>query len=315
MQRVLVTGGAGFIGSHLVEGLVRSGWDATVIDDLSSGSLDNLEAVLGQIRFVHGSILDELLLNRAIEQADAVVHLAATVSVPGSVEDPVSCANLNVTGTVKVLAACRSLGVQKFVQASTSAVYGREPTLPKTESSPLAPVTPYAASKAAAEQFAAVFSAEGGMAASSLRFFNVYGPRQSMTSAYTGVIAIIMERLAKGEPMTIYGDGLQTRDFIFVEDVVEAVRLCLKSPHRGHKVLNVATGQSVTLLDVVAMLEKTAGRPLAASHGEERVGDIKHSSASIGEIAGLLGFAPKTALADGLAATYEWLKSGIASSI
>lgn len=305
MGRVVVTGGAGFIGSHLVELLCAQGWSVCVIDDLSAGSLDNLAGVAGQVDLVQGSILDDSSLDRAMKQADAVVHLAATVSVPGSVADPISCCDLNVTGTVKVLAKCRELGIRRFVQASTSAVYGRLPGLPKTEESPALPVTPYAASKLSAEQFAAAFAEMEGLSAASLRFFNVYGPRQSLASAYTGVVAIIMERLAQGRAMEVYGDGLQTRDFVSVADVARAVSLCLERQAAGHRVFNVASGRSASLLDVIHILEERVGRRLERGHGPERVGDIRHSAASIDRIQQEIGWRPVVALEDGLMETYR----------
>lgn len=211
--KILVTGGAGFIGSHVVETLLPSNAEVIVLDDLSTGCLNNLKGL--DVCFVQGSILDASLLDRLTVGIDAVVHLAALVSVPLSFQKPLLFSDINVSGTLNVLNSCKRNGVSRFIQASSSAVYGDLPGLPKSDEMPVAPMSPYAASKLSAENLASSY-ATSGVSCSSLRFFNVYGPRQDPTSAYSGVISIFTSRLSKGEPIKIYGDGAQTRDFIIL---------------------------------------------------------------------------------------------------
>ena len=281
MSRVLVTGGAGFIGSHVVEQLMLNQHEVTVLDDLSTGKLSNLDGL--DCSFIYGSILDEEKLQEVSRGMDAVIHLAAIVSVPESFKAPLKCSEVNVTGTLNVLNACKKNGIRRFIQASSSAVYGDEPSLPKTEESPLVPMSPYAASKLAAEQLAFSYS-NSGISCTSLRFFNVYGQRQDPSSAYSGVISIFVSRISSGLPITVFGDGGQTRDFICVSDVSTYVVNGLRRNPDTHEILNIATGRSISLLEMVSFIADASGNSVEITFAEPRTGDIYHSSASVSKL-------------------------------
>lgn len=277
MSRVLVTGGAGFIGSHVVDRLIEEGHQVRVLDDLSTGKPENLDPAAD---LMIGSILDEEAVNKAVADCEAVVHLAAMVSVPKSILEPGKCASINVLGTINVLTACVKHKARRFVQASSSAVYGSEPSQPKTESSPVAPITPYAASKLSAEVFAAAESM-AGLSCSSFRFFNVFGPRQDPSSPYSGVVSIFLSRVKDGHPITIFGDGGQSRDFIYVKDVAAYVSSSLRREPDYHEVLNVGTGQSITLLEMAKAVQEALGREVEIKFAPPRAGDIYRSAACI----------------------------------
>lgn len=310
-MRILVTGGAGFIGSNLVDRLVAAGHSVRVLDDLSSGKRSNLDGVRDQIEFIEGTILSRGDCERAIEGAEALVHLAAMVSVPQSVEDPLFAHENNATGTVRILDAARRAGVKRVVQASTCAVYGLEPTLPKRESMLVQPGSPYASSKMALEAYAQSFSECYGMGITSLRFFNVYGPRQDPTSPYSGVISIFLSRAVGNGKVTVFGDGSQTRDFVFVGDICQAIERALAKECGGADVFNVATGSSVTLNELIETICQVSGRRLEATYADFRAGEIIHSSADISAIQGGLGYQPTVALHDGLRQTFEWYSASL----
>lgn len=304
----LVTGGAGFIGSHLVDALLEAGCRVTVIDDLSTGRLENLATARDRITFIEGDILDEALLARAVDGCEVVFHQAAVVSVPKTVEDPVGSAAVNDLGTVKMLEAARSAGSRRVVLASSSAVYGDDPALPKNEEMPPRPLTPYAVQKLAGEYNARLYNDLYGLETVCLRYFNVYGPRQDPSSPYSGVISIFMSSAVEKASPTIYGDGGQFRDFIFVRDVVTANLLSATRPGVGGREFNVGTGKHVTINRLWERVQGLGGFNMPADYGPPRAGDIRESVADIGLAAELLGFAPAWGFEAGLEKTFTWFK-------
>ena len=306
----LVTGGAGFIGSHLAARLLRDGHRVRVLDNLFTGkrgNLDELALLGGDLDVVEGDIRDAAAVRRAVAGADAVFHHAAEPSVPRSVADPAATYDVNVTGTLTVFLAARDAGCPRIVFASTSAVYGDDPALPKREALPPAPLSPYASSKLAGEHLCQVFSRTFGVEAVALRYFNVYGPRQDPNSAYAAVIPRFLDALASGRQPTIYGDGGQSRDFVSVDDVVEANLRAASVPGIGGRVFNVASGIAITLNDLLALLAGIAGAPAAARYEPERAGDIRHSLADVSAAREALGWAPRVPFADGLRRTVHAL--------
>jgi UDP-glucose 4-epimerase len=308
-KTALVTGGAGFIGSHLVEALLAGGCRVTVLDDLSSGNERNLPASAGGLRFIRGDIRDRRAVADAVADCEAVFHLAAVVSVPKTTQDPVGSADVNETGSLNVLDAARRAGARRLVFASSSAVYGDDLRLPKREDMAPKPLTPYAVQKLAVEYHARVYSGLYGLPSVSLRFFNVFGPRQDPSSPYSGVISIFMtQALTAGVPV-IYGDGRQSRDFVFVGDVVQALIRAANSQGGSGKVFNVGTGRSVTisaLWEVVAALSASSAKPV---HAPARPGDVPHSVAAIDAARTDLGFVPQVSFEKGLELTIAWYRS------
>ena len=307
-KSALVTGGAGFIGSHLVDALLEAGCRVTVIDNLATGRKENLSHVAEQINFIEGDILDEPLLTRAAAGCEVVFHQAAVVSVPKTVEDPVGSAAVNDLGTVKVLEAARRGGSRRVVLASSSAVYGDDPSLPKKEEMPPRPLTPYAVQKLTGEYNARLYHDLYGMETVCLRYFNVYGPRQDPSSPYSGVISIFMSRAMENAAPMIYGDGGQFRDFIFVRDVVTANLLSAAMPGVGGCVMNVGTGTQVTINRLWEMVQALDGLEMPADYGPSRSGDIRESVADIGLSRKLLGFSPACGFEAGLEETFAWFK-------
>jgi len=309
-KKALVTGGAGFIGSHLVDRLLSEGFEVVVLDNLSNGSLENIAHHMGRrdFHFVRGDIRNRQLVKRLVKDVDVIFHEAAFVSVPRSVEEPVLANEVNVAGTLNLLEACLNSDVKRFIYASSSAVYGESEVLPKHEGLTPQPISPYAVSKLAAEHYVKVFYEVYGLKTVSLRYFNVYGPRQRY-GPYSGVITIFINRLLRGEPPIIFGDGEQTRDFTNIKDVVEANMLALKSPGAVGEVFNVATGVATTINQLARMLQEITGRQeLKPIHTKPRPGDIKHSYADIGKARKILGYQPQVPLRDGLAELVEWFK-------
>jgi nucleoside-diphosphate-sugar epimerase len=307
-RKALITGGAGFIGSHIGEELVRQGCTVTVLDSLSSGHLENLEAIKSGVDFVQGDIQDEHILDDVIQGCDVVFHQAAVVSVTKTVADPVQSTAVNDLGTLKVLEAARRNGVQRVVLASSSAVYGDDPQLPKVESMTTQPLSPYAVQKLTNEYYAFLYNKLYGLEAVCLRYFNVYGPRQDPSSPYSGVISIFMTRAKSGTAPIIYGDGHQSRDFVFVKDVVQANLLAASSPAASGQVFNVGTGNSI---EIKALWNKIAGLAQCSATPEfadSRPGDIVHSVAGILKARERLGFCPAVSLDQGLAQTFAWYK-------
>ncbi|KUO42141.1 MAG: hypothetical protein APZ16_03665 [Candidatus Hadarchaeum yellowstonense] len=301
-MRVLVTGGAGFIGSHLVDALLARGCPVTVLDNFSTGSERNIAPHLKRedFRLVRGDIRDPAALRRALQGVDAVVHLAALVSVPLSVKEPGLTREVNVEGTLSLLRASQEAGVARFVYASSCAVYGEAKVLPIKEDSPLRPLSPYAESKLEAEGLCRAFYESGGFPAVSLRYFNVYGPRQS-GGDYAGVMLRFLERLRANQPPVIFGDGNQTRDFVHVSDVVEATLLALERPRLEGEVINVGTGRRTSINELCAMFLRVSGRAdLKPRHEDPRPGEIRHSQADIAKAGRLLGFRPRVPIERGV---------------
>jgi UDP-glucose 4-epimerase len=309
-RTVLVTGGAGFIGSHVVDALLAAGgFDVRVLDDFSTGKRENLAHCAGRIHTIEGDVRDQTTVAEALDGAWGVVHLAAIASVTLSLEDPGLVNDVNVGGTVAIANAAGLGGVGSLVFASSCAVYGDARELPIAESAPVTPLSPYAASKLAGEHYCRVLGQRHRMRAVCLRFFNVYGPRQDPRSEYSGVISRFATAALAGTSCTVYGDGLQSRDFVYVADVADAClrALTTSSPHAGGPV-NVGMGKRSTLLDVVASLRQSTGSALPVQHDALREGDIRHSQADITRARQWLGYAPSHELEAGLVETLQWYR-------
>jgi len=307
-DKVLVTGGAGFIGSHLVEALANARERVVVFDNFTTGSRGNLAAVSARVDVVEGDVRDLDSLCRVMEGAGVVFHLAAVSAVAPSVKDPLTTNAVNVTGTLNVLTAARDAGVRRVVFASSAAVYGSDPSLPKTETDSPDPLSPYAATKLAGEVYCRVFAKLYGVEAVSLRLFNVYGPRQNPASEDSGVVTRFLARLAGGQPPIIDGDGEQSRDLVYVGDVVGAFLRSREAPGAGGEVFNIGSGHSTTINELAETLAGVAapGRVLRPIHHPARTGDVRHSCADISKARQILGYAPAVKLADGLARTHTW---------
>ncbi len=315
MALYLVTGGAGFIGSHLATALVERGDRVRALDDLSSGKWKNLghlptgEPGSGaQVELLQGSVTDPGALRAACRGVEGIFHEAAQVSVPASIRDPMASYSTNVMGTLQVLEAARAEQVGRVVFAASSAAYGDQPSLPKDESMPTRPLSPYAAGKLAGEELMAVWGRVFGLRTVSLRYFNIYGPRQADDSPYSGVIALFARAVLEGRPATIFGDGEQTRDFTFVEDAVRANLLAMERELEPGIVLNVGTGQRVSINELQRKLAELAGFSGEPRRSPARAGDVRHSQASIERARELLGFEPRVGLREGLAQTLDWYR-------
>jgi UDP-glucose 4-epimerase len=304
MAKVLVTGGAGFIGSHLVEALVSKKHEVTVLDNLSSGKHANLSSVKDKITFIKGDISDVNAVKKACAKQDFVFHLAAVASVPYSILHPLEAHEINTTGTLKVLLAARDAKVRRVVYSSSAAVYGDEPTLPKTEDSILKPMTPYALTKLAGEQYTLMFHKLYGMETVALRYFNVFGPRQDPASPYSGVITKFVSALRSGKQPVIFGDGMQTRDFVFVSDVVQANLKAMTAPAAG-RVFNIATGVQVSIKEMLVHLNEILKTKVQPKYEARQPGDILHSVADISEAKKALHFSPEVMFHEGLELTVE----------
>lgn len=308
-MRVVVTGGAGFIGANLCAALSQDGVDQVVaLDDLSTGSADNLAGLSG-VELLEGSILDRDALDRALAGASSVVHLAARPSVPRSLADPVASHEVNATGTVQVLEAVRRAGGPHLVVASSSSVYGANPTLPKTEDLCPAPLSPYAASKLAAESYALAFARSFDLDVLTFRFFNVFGPLQPAGHAYAAVVPAFVSAALEGRPLQIHGDGAQTRDFTFVGTVSAVISDALRRRVTSPGPVNLAFGSRVSLLSVVCVLGQLLGRELAVEHTDARPGDVRHSQADQTRLRQLFPAVAPVELATGLAATLAWFRA------
>jgi nucleoside-diphosphate-sugar epimerase len=307
----LVTGGAGFIGSHLVEELLRRGETVRIADDFSSGKHENVPP---GVEAFEGSVADATFLKQAVAGCDYVLHQAAIPSVPRSVADPVGTHLANVDGTLAVLTAARDAGVRRVVFAGSSSVYGDTPVLPKREDMRPNPLSPYALQKLVAEQYCQMFSRLYGLETVTTRYFNVFGPRQQPGSPYSGVISLFIEALANGKAPTILGDGRQTRDFTFVTDVVRGVLAACTAPNVSGEVFNVAVGGRISLLDLVGTLQRLLGTDVEPVFGPAREGDIRDSQADIVRARQMLDYEPQVSFEDGLRATVEWYKSTLARS-
>ena len=308
-KKILVTGGAGFVGSHLTAVLAAQGANVRVLDNLSSGFRENLRGL--DVSFFEGDVADFAVVQAAVSGCDLVFHQAALVSVPQSLDDPQLNHRSNVTGSFNVLEAARQAGVRRVVYASSAAVYGNAATLPHKETDPVMPLTPYAAAKHMSEVMAQTYTLAYGLEAVGLRYMNVFGPRQDPTSPYSGVLSIFCQAALNDKPCNIYGDGEQTRDFVFVDDVVRANLLAAQlAAERLPRIpiFNIGQGKQTSLNELLAMLGKIVDHPLKIQHQAERRGDIKYSVADISFAESLLGFIPQERIISGLHKTFQWFR-------
>ncbi len=301
-SKILVTGGAGFIGSHLVDMMVEEGYKVSVIDDLYTGRIENLQSHVanGTVKFSRGDIRDRHLAGRLVKEADAVVHLAAVASVPYSVKEPILTNDVNVNGTLNLLELSVKAKVKKFIFVSSCAVYGEPKYLPIDEKHPIEPLSPYAASKAAAEHYCRAFCSAYGLGTSIMRLFNVYGSRQREDDSYSGVVTSFIRNLANRRPLIIYGDGDQTRDFVHVKDACDAILSALKSDKSYGFTFNVASGKETSINELARLLIRVSGKEAKVIHKSPRSGDLRKSYASISTAKKVLAFHPKTSLEHGL---------------
>ena len=308
MKRALVTGGAGFIGSHLVEGLLARGYAVRVIDNFATGKRENLAPVADKIELLEGDVRNLTTARTAMKNVDVVFHEAALPSVARSVANPLESNEVNITGTLNVLLAARDAAVKRVVLAASSAAYGNTLTLPKEETMTPEPLSPYAVSKVAGEQYAKIFAELYGLSTLSLRYFNVFGPRQDPTTQYAGVIAKFCTCALEGKPYPVFGDGEQSRDFTYVANVVDANLLAAEAKLDGAPLMNIAYGQRASLNQIIDMLNELTHQNLPTQYGPERAGDVRHSHASLKRAQEILGYAPKVDLLEGLRRTLEWYR-------
>jgi UDP-glucose 4-epimerase len=308
MTLYLVTGGAGFIGSHIVEELVRRRERVRVLDNFSTGRRENITSFLEHIELVEGDLRDLATVRRAVEGVDYVLHQAALASVPRSVADPLASNSANVTGTLHLLVAARDGKVKRVVYASSSSAYGDSPTLPKQEDMPTAPKSPYAVSKLAGEQYCRAFTEVYGLGTVSLRYFNVFGPRQDSASQYAAVVALFITAMLQGEPPTVHGDGLQSRDFTYIANVVHANLLATTAPGVAGRVFNIACGQRYTLLDLIAILNEIMDAHVTPVHTDPRPGDVRHSLADVTAAQEALRYRADMDFCEGLRRTVAWYR-------
>jgi nucleoside-diphosphate-sugar epimerase len=308
MAQYLVTGGAGFIGSHLTEELLRRGERVRVVDNLSTGKRENL-AHLPQVELIQGDLADLAVARRAVEGVDYVLHQAAIPSVPRSVQDPITSNRANIDASLNLLVAARDAGVRRVVYAGSSSAYGNTPTLPKVETMPTAPLSPYALQKLVAEQYCQMFTQLYGLETVTIRYFNVFGPRQDPSSPYSGVISLFISALIDGRQPKIYGDGEQTRDFTYIANVVDGVLRACHAPEASGEVINVATGGRISLNELFNVVKRLTGASVQPLYEETRAGDVRDSQADIQKARRLLGYEPTVTLEQGLASTVEWFRT------
>jgi len=307
-EACLVTGGAGFIGSSLVRGLLKERNTVRVIDNLSTGSLSNLEEILGQIEFIDGDIRKLSTIQKACENIKYVFHQAAVPSVPRSIESPVDSNQSNIDGTLNVLLAARDQGVRRVIYAGSSSVYGDTPELPKKEDLKPHPLSPYAVTKLTGEYYCRIFSDVYGLETVITRYFNVFGPRQNPESQYAAVIPKFIDSYLKGNPPTVFGDGEQTRDFTFVDNVVHANILCSQAQKTAGEVINIATSSRISLNELITLLKEITGKDIDPVYREPRKGDVRHSLADISRAKKLIGYEPIADLKQGLRRTIQWMQ-------
>jgi UDP-glucose 4-epimerase len=304
--KALVTGGAGFIGSNLVERLLREGRAVRVLDNFATGRRENLAALDGKFELVEGDIQSYERVHNAVRGCEVVFHQAALPSVPRSIQDPLTSNAANVTGTLNVLLAARDEGVERVVYASSSSAYGDSPELPKRESMPALPISPYAVAKLAGEGYCRAFCEVYGLQTVALRYFNVFGPRQDPQSQYAAVIPRFILAFLAGQPPVVYGDGEQSRDFTYVDNVVEANLHAAQADRVAGRVFNVATGSRISLNAMLDQLRSLTGRAIEAEYVPSRAGEVKHSLADISEATARLGYRPQVDFAQGLRMTFNW---------
>jgi nucleoside-diphosphate-sugar epimerase len=308
MPNYLVTGGAGFIGSHLVEELVRRGHQVRVVDSLITGKRQNL-AHVASVEFLEGDLADPDVARRAVAGIEYVLHQAAIPSVPRSVQDPVTSNRANVDASLNLLVAARDAGVRRVVYAGSSSAYGNTPTLPKVETMPTAPLSPYALQKLVAEQYCQLFTTLYGLSTVTIRYFNVFGPRQDPSSPYSGVISLFISAMCEGRAPTIHGDGEQTRDFTYVANVVDGVLKACDAPDASGEVINVATGGRISLNRLFETIRGLVGATVQPVYGAPRAGDVRDSQADIAKAGRLLGYTPIAGFEEGLRNTIDWYQS------
>ena len=309
-MKCLVTGGAGFIGSHLTRGLLHQGHDVWVLDNLSTGKRENIESL--PIEFIEGDVRDRETVRKAVQGMDYVFHLAALASVGRSLKDPLTTHAVNETGTLTVLDAARKAGVKRVVFAASSSAYGNAVALPKREDATPAPLSPYAVSKLTGEHYCKVYWEAFGLETACVRYFNVFGPRQDPESEYAAVIPRFIDTALNGGSPVIYGDGTQSRDFTYVANAVQATIAAATAPEAAGQVFNVACGERRSLLDLVDMLEDLLGDRIVPQFEAARVGDVKHSQASIEKAEKYLGYAPEVPFKEGLKETVDWYRKWLA---
>ena len=313
MASYLVTGGAGFIGSHLTTELVARGHRVRVLDSLITGKRRNLDHVPG-VEFLEGDLADLAACERAVRGVEYVLHQAAIPSVPRSVKDPLTSNRANIDGSLNLLVAARDAGVRRLIYAGSSSAYGDTPTLPKREDMQTRPLSPYALQKLVAEQYCQMFTALYGFETVTIRYFNVFGPRQDPGSPYSGVISLFATALLAGRQPTIYGDGEQTRDFTYVSNVVDGVLRACDAPNVAGQVINVATGGRISLNELLRTMNRTLGASIQAIYQEARAGDVRDSQADITKAKELLGYVPKVELEEGLTKTLAWCRDESAAT-
>jgi UDP-glucose 4-epimerase len=311
MPVYVVTGGGGFIGSHIVEELLRRNETVKVIDNFSTGKRENVVPFAGRVEVVEADIPESNNLVDLLKGADYVIHQAAIPSVPKSMIDPIKSHRANVNGTLKLLVACRDAGVKRVVYASSSSIYGDSPTLPKHEGMMPNPLSPYGAQKLFGEIYCQVFTRAYGLETVSLRYFNVFGPRQDATSQYSGVLALFIPAVLQDKNPMIYGDGEQSRDFTYVKNVAEANLLACTVPGVAGQVFNVACGDRITVNSMLQQINKITGKDITPFYADPRAGDIKHSQADITQAKEHLGYQPNVTFEEGLRNTIEWYRDNL----
>jgi len=310
-ETYVVTGGAGFIGSHIADHLLRQGHRVRIVDNFTTGKRDNLSTLTGELEIFEISITDKDALDKAFVGADYVFHQAALPSVPRSVADPLTTNEMNVTGTLNVLLAARDAGVKRVAYAASSSAYGDVDAEYKTEDLTPDPISPYAVAKLAGEFYCKSFTQVYGLETVALRYFNVFGPRQDETSQYSAVIPKFITAMSKGQSPTVHGDGTQSRDFTFIDNVVHGNLLAIKAPEASGEMMNMATGGRISLLDLIEKINAVLGTNIEPTFTESRKGDVKHSRAGIDKARDLLDFSPVVDFDTGLARTIDWfLKRG-----
>ncbi len=311
MERFLVTGGAGFIGSNICKRLISQGCFVRVVDNLLTGKKSNLNAVIDKLEFIQADMGDEQVAHSAMKDIDVVLHQGALPSVPRSVDDPAATHKHCVDATFTLLLAARDAGIKRFVYASSSSAYGDTPTLPKVETMPPQPLSPYAVGKLVGEYYCSVFYKVFGLETISLRYFNVFGPNQDPTSQYAAAIPAFVTAILKDQPPTIFGDGLQSRDFTYVDNVVEANLLAARVKQTAGEVINIACGEAVTVNEVIDDINEVLGKNIKPKYDPPRPGDVKHSLADITLAQKIIGFKSKMTFRQGLQKAIDWYRENL----
>lgn len=311
MDKFLITGGAGFIGSNICKKLISQGCFVRVIDNLLTGKKSNLAEIIDKIEFIEADMGDEKVACSAMKDVDIVLHQGALSSVPRSVEDPAATHKHCVDATFTLLLAARDVGIKRFVYAASSSAYGDTPTLPKVETMPDRPLSPYAAAKLAGEHYCSVFSKVFGLETISLRYFNVFGPHQDPTSQYAAAIPAFVTAILKDTPPTIYGDGEQSRDFTYIDNVVEANLLAARTEHTAGETVNIACGQAITVNQIIDMINDIVGKSVKSNYTDPRPGDVKHSLADISLAEKIIGYKPITPFKKGLELAIDWYRDNL----